>query len=269
MLKRSNAGKGSASRGEGLLDRLYPEVGAGGFARSDQRVIFYNQVNALLRPNDIVLDFGAGNGSWAGRFEGYKRQLCILKGKAKRVIGVDVTPGVISNPTLDQALPIQPGEPLPLADASVDLILSWAVFEHIAEPQAVALELKRVLRPGGWLCAWTPNRWGYVGLGARLVPNALHGRLVPVILPADRREAEDVFPTYYRMNSLATLRALFPATEFRDCSYVWNGPPAYHAGKKIIANMIQAYGRLVPNYFGQSLHIFLQKFDGSKPNVNQ
>jgi len=29
-------------------------------------------------------------------------------------------------------------------------------------------------RPGGWLCAGaTPNRWGYIALGASLVPNAL------------------------------------------------------------------------------------------------
>ena len=43
------------------------------------------------------------------------------------------------------------GEPLPLADASVDLIYSWSVFEHVADVPGVLAEFARITKPGGVL----------------------------------------------------------------------------------------------------------------------
>jgi ubiquinone/menaquinone biosynthesis C-methylase UbiE len=40
---------------------------------------------------------------------------------------------------------------LPFPDATFDAVLSHAVFEHLARPQAALAELRRVLRPGGVL----------------------------------------------------------------------------------------------------------------------
>jgi uncharacterized protein YbaR (Trm112 family) len=45
------------------------------------------------------------------------------------------------------------GLQLPLRDASVDLILSQAVLEHVPEPQRAVDEFRRVLRPGGRIYA--------------------------------------------------------------------------------------------------------------------
>jgi len=38
---------------------------------------------------------------------------------------------------------------LPADDDSFDIVFTWSAFEHIAEPQAVAAEIRRVLRPDG------------------------------------------------------------------------------------------------------------------------
>lgn len=46
-----------------FVERLFPEVSAGGFTRMDGTVEFYTRVNALLRPDMTVLDFGAGRGA--------------------------------------------------------------------------------------------------------------------------------------------------------------------------------------------------------------
>jgi hypothetical protein len=38
------------------------EVVAGGFDRYDGSIQFYQRINALLRPDFVVMDFGAGRG---------------------------------------------------------------------------------------------------------------------------------------------------------------------------------------------------------------
>lgn len=52
------------------------------------------------------------------------------------------------------------GERLPYASACFDLILSHEVLEHVADDRAAAAEILRVLRPGGRLVLFVPNR-GY------------------------------------------------------------------------------------------------------------
>jgi SAM-dependent methyltransferase len=46
---------------------------------------------------------------------------------------------------------------LPLADGSVDLVLSLELVEHVPEPAAVLSEIARVLRPGGTVILSVPS----------------------------------------------------------------------------------------------------------------
>jgi SAM-dependent methyltransferase len=242
---------------DAMLARLYPEVGAVGFSRDDTTLVFYSQVNALLQPEMRVLDFGAGRGcsrEWPQR---YLSRLVDLKGKCREFVGYDVDPVVQTNPLLDRAVVGKIGEPLPFADGSFDLVVSRATFEHITDPGPCAAELGRVLRPGGWLCAWTPNRWGAIAVAARLVPEALHARALGTLQP--ERRTRDTFPTHYRMNTLATLERLFPAPAFRHASYSFSGQPTYHANRLWLARLSQLYEALMPAAGRRLLHVFIQK----------
>ena len=104
-----------------------------------------------------------------------------------------------------------PGDPIPYDDGSFDLVLADYVLEHVAAEDApsVAQEVLRVLKPGGWLAARTPNKWGMIGIGARAVPNDLHTNFLERLQPG--RKAEDVFPVRYSMNTKRDLARLFPA----------------------------------------------------------
>ncbi len=52
------------------------------------------------------------------------------------------------------------GESLPFPDGAFDLVLSHEVLEHVQDDRAAVSEIVRVLRPGGRLALFCPNR-GY------------------------------------------------------------------------------------------------------------
>jgi SAM-dependent methyltransferase len=237
---------------------LYPETRLTGFSRNDYLVTFWSQVNTLLRPEMTVLDYGAGRGKWADEAVEFRRNLLQLKGRCHRMVGADVDEVVLKNPLLDEAVVLEAGKALPFDDASFDLIVSWAVFEHVEDPALCARELSRILKPGGVICAWTPNKWGYVGVGARLIPNRLHAPILKRVIKSNRGEA-DIFPTAYRLNTRREIAKWFPRSDFEHFSYVFAGQPGYHGGSVVLARFWQFLNWLLPPAFGPYLHIFLRK----------
>lgn len=238
-----------------LVDQLRPEIAAGGYARDDGTVHFFSRVNALLRPDMVCVDFGAGRGRELQRPNpGYAQRLATLQGKVRKTIGIDVDDAVLGHPFLDERIVVAPGEALPLAAESVDLMVANWVLEHLPDPQLFAAEMRRVLKPGGWLCAHTVNRWGYVGIGARAVPNALHARLLRWLWPG--RGEIDIFSVQYRLNSLADLRRHFPSDAWSDYSYRASFVPKYYAQSALLFRLFAAWQRLGT---ASDLLVFLQK----------
>jgi len=240
------------------MDACYPERLVGGFSRADSTWLFYSYVNALLTPQSVVLDLGAGRGELGQSMpDGFIRNLAILKGRVARVVGVDVDPVVTKNPFLDEAAVIAPGGALPFPDAAFDVIYSDWVLEHVDDPAPFVRELERVLKPGGWFCGRTPNKLGLVALGARLVPNRLHTRVLGVIEPG--RQAIDVFPTRYRLNTLAAVRRHFPAERWRSCSFRYAGEIVYFARSRLLFQLSTLLSRATPPAFHPHLLVFMQK----------
>ena len=58
-----------------------------------------------------------------------------------------------------EQLHVAAGEQLPYGDESFDAVLSHEVIEHVADDRLAAREMIRVLRPGGRVILFCPNRW--------------------------------------------------------------------------------------------------------------
>jgi SAM-dependent methyltransferase len=109
---------------------------------------------ANLRPGEVVVDLGCGGG--------IDVLLAARKvGPTGKAIGIDMTPGMIdrANRNADQLrakgevlnadFHLAPMEAMPLADGSVDCLVSNCVINLAADKPAVFREMFRVLKPGG------------------------------------------------------------------------------------------------------------------------
>ena len=224
------------------LEDSYPEIRFGGFSSVDGTVAFYSRVNALLQPEAVVLDVGCGRGLGSEDPVPFRRRLRTLRGKCRRVIGIDLSPEGERNPGLDEFRLIDgPDRPWPVPSASIDLCLADHVLEHVGDPDAFLAECRRALRPGGCLCVRTPNALSYAGAAARLIPNRLHARVLRRIQP--ERKEEDVFPTCLACNTAGRLRRALARHGFDACvcghedemSYLAFSRPAFAAGRLIRA----------------------------------
>jgi ubiquinone/menaquinone biosynthesis C-methylase UbiE len=107
---------------------------------------------ASIRPGEVVVDLGSGGGLDVF----LASQLVGPKGKA---IGIDMTPAMLERARANAAsggyqnveFHLATIDQLPLADASVDCVISNCVINLAPDKPAVFREIARVLKPGGRL----------------------------------------------------------------------------------------------------------------------
>ncbi len=150
--------------------------------------VFERRIAAKLTDNSVLLDVGCG------RTAPHLRK---YKGAAKTLYGIDMVPFT----TDDKDLILFNGDACSMPDIpddSVDLAYSHAVMEHVEDPENCFREIARVLKPGGSYMFLTPSIFDYGSIGAAIVPNAWHPKIVNFMTG---RAEEDVFPTFFRCNS--------------------------------------------------------------------
>jgi SAM-dependent methyltransferase len=110
-----------------------------------------------------LLDLGCNEGAITERY--------VTQGP-RSVLGVDVDAGAIAKAQRERAMPglefrVSGVTSLPLESESLDTIISYDCFEHVADPPALLAECRRVLRPGGqlligswgWFHPFAPHLW--------------------------------------------------------------------------------------------------------------
>jgi SAM-dependent methyltransferase len=101
-------------------------------------------ITARLKPGDRVLDFGAGNGTFALPLQ--QRQVDILCVEPDPTLGT-----LLQRAGLRRCVDL--GD---IADGSIDFVYTFNVLEHIADDRGVVRLLAQKLTPGGRLLVYVP-----------------------------------------------------------------------------------------------------------------
>lgn len=241
-------------------ERFYPESKYGGFTDVDSTVNFYFRVNSQLSNFSTVLDIGCGRGQYVDDPVDIRRNLQILKGKCKKVIGIDVDENAKDNPCIDEFRLIDIKDAWPIEDETIDLCISDWSLEHIENPDLFFSESWRVLKPKGVLCIRTANLLHYRSLFARLIPEKFHEKVLKSAQRGTWRKQQDIFPTVYRCNTIGKIKRMFSNYKFSDIVvYGYQSEPAYLSFSPFTYALGKLYQRFAPKILAVSLFAFAKK----------
>src|SRR5436190_7820676 len=93
----------------------------------------------------------------------------LLGRTAAHVVGVDVVPAVVAHARRryrqsNLSFAVGSAAAIPLADQSIDLVVSFETLEHLEQHDEMMRDVKRILRPGGLVVVSSPDRRQYSDL---------------------------------------------------------------------------------------------------------
>lgn len=166
------------------------------FPKYESKNSLYKEiVEQYLFPSAVLLDTGCGSG---------KETPLDYSQRVRLAIGVDISKSVLENNNFHQKI-IANVEQIPLENNYANIILCQELIEHLLNPDKFFREVSRILRKSGIFIMMTPNLWGWRSLISRLTPYSFHRRMNKQLYDI---EDADVFPTYYRANTLFTVQRL-------------------------------------------------------------
>lgn len=104
----------------------------------------------FLPQNGSVLDVGCGSGNTLN--------FLLQKNSMLTVVGVDSSLKMLSNSSGLTNLYHAPSDALPFANDSFDVVLSRYAFKWFGKPVSSLKEMRRVLKPSGFLLIWDSGR---------------------------------------------------------------------------------------------------------------
>jgi SAM-dependent methyltransferase len=117
-------------------------------AGQDRRLAMICRAAGERLSNGRIVDVGCGVGTYLKEFGEY----------SPHVFGVEIEAERARDAATHGNLAQAPGERLPFTTDTFDLALSHEVIEHVADDRASVAEMVRVLKVGGRLVLFCPNR---------------------------------------------------------------------------------------------------------------
>lgn len=160
-------------------------VGSRGFF-DDLDQYHFEKLHHLLRLVDFegsrgkaVLDVGCGAGVDLARFA---KHGAICTGVDLSTAAIDLARANFEQQGLHADLRVANGEALPFADNSFDIVFAHGVVQYTADPQRLADEVRRVLKPGGLAIFQVYNRISWLNALSKLMKVGLEHEGAPVLL---------------------------------------------------------------------------------------
>ena len=156
--------------------------------------------------------------------------------RVTRIVGLDYDEAALRSNRL--ALKVRGRvQALPFAEGVFDLVSANMVVEHLEAPETCLLEVRRVLKPSGLFVLHTPNLRSPLVALAAVLPESIKTALIRF---ADRRPDADVFPTRYRLNTPAAIRAYAKACALnvREVKTVCTGPVTGALGPLVLFELL-------------------------------
>lgn len=166
-------------------------------------------VDQLVTPETRWIDVGGGKAV----FPHHEELSARMADRCQFLAGVDPSENIHHNRFVDEKNQCLIEDYR--TDEPFDLATLRMVVEHIQEPTDAVGNLSRLIRPGGHVVVYTPNRWSLCSITASLTPHFVHQAAAQVLW---RSNDEDVFPTVYKMNTREQLRHIFEEAGFEE---VW------------------------------------------------
>ncbi len=170
---------------------------------------FYEQIlNDYVGKETIWLDLGCGHQilpEWRSKEEKEMVSRC------KMIAGIDYNLNSLRNNKIITHKLRGDISSLPFKGNSFDLISSNMVVEHLSNPKIQFKEINRILKPNGIFIFHTPNALSYITILGKVVTGKLKRKIIFIL---EGRKEEDIFKTYYRVNTHKSITHLGKETGF-------------------------------------------------------
>jgi ubiquinone/menaquinone biosynthesis C-methylase UbiE len=184
-----------------------------GFERRFQMIKKYVDLR-----NKKILDLGCGNGVWLSRFLEYTAPENIFGSEYDEELYQDILNNIIKNSKIpEHNISLCAGESLSFQNESFDIVFHNEVLEHVKDDSKTLQECFRVLKKGGYIIFFTPNRgWPFETHGIFLNKKYLWGN-IPLIPWLPKFLSNKLIP-HVRNYSNGEINSLIK-NSFKDTNY--------------------------------------------------
>jgi SAM-dependent methyltransferase len=194
-------------RNTAMIERYYPGY-------RSPKLAYREVLDERVQADTVWLDIGCG------------RRICSddrlnreLPRRTQLTVGCDRDPYLRAHSSIG-TLVVCDAAALPFRDGVFNLVTASMVLEHLECPARVFDEVARVSQAGGCFVVYTPNRFNYAMLVAAITPYRFHvlwKKLTHYLARGEWRDfSDDLFPTWYRANSIGRLRRLLRHSAFQE-----------------------------------------------------
>lgn len=210
---------------------------------------FWELLRSMEKENSLkgvtVLDAGCGNGNYL--IDEYRQEIAWAA-------GIDLEPDFTQKNICCDEIKYANLEEIPYEDNTFDFVFLFWVLEHLQNPGVVIKEVKRILKPGGYLLFATPNKNSLLLLAKRVLVS--NSRLnLSINKKIYGREEIDTFTTFYKANSTFGLQNLLQ--DFIEVKIILNYDPSYTSFDDLtfrISNALDTiFERINPIFYKQHI----------------